>query len=253
MIQPVESRRIAGLRVDATSYEDATARILEWARNGESRMVAVANTHGAVEAGDKEEMRQAMDAADLITPDGMPLVWGLKRLGVASATRVYGPDLMLHVCKAAAEQGIPIGLYGGTDDRLPRLIARLEEVYPGINIVYTWAPPFRPLTTEEDAEAVREITASGAQILFVGLGCPKQELWMEAHRGHLPAVMLGVGAAFDFHAGEVRQAPPVLQRMGFEWAFRLAMEPRRLWRRYSYSIPRFVWRFGKQLAFDRNR
>lgn len=252
MLKPVEYRHIAGLRVDATNYEDATARVLEWARNGESRTVAVANTHGAVEAGDRADMRRVMDAADLVTPDGMPLVWGLKRLGVKNATRVYGPDLMLHVCKAAAEQGIPIGLYGGTDERLPRLVAHLKDVCPGIDIAYSWAPPFRPLTEEEDAEAVREITESGARILFIGLGCPKQELWMEAHRGRVHAVMLGVGAAFDFHAGEVRQAPPVLQRMGLEWAFRLVMEPKRLWRRYSYNIPRFIWRFGKQLAFERN-
>ncbi len=250
---PLESRRIVGLRVDATSYDDATRRILTWADAGESRCVAVANTHSAVAGGDEPLLRAALDRADLVTPDGMPLVWGLRRLGVPDASRVYGPDLMLRVCSAAEREGVPIGLYGSTTERLPRLVGRLRDLFPSLEVAYAHSPSFLSLTVEEDLAVVEDIGKSGARILFVGLGCPKQELWMEEHRDRVRAVMLGVGAAFDFHAGEVRQAPALLQRMGLEWAFRLLMEPRRLWRRYTHVVPRFAWRFARQLASSRGR
>ena len=231
---------VLGMRVDATSYADATRRVLEWAAQGDSRYVCVANVHMAMESYDAAEFRQVVNSADLVTPDGMPLVWMLRRLGVPGQGRVAGPELLPRICEAAAQRGIPVGFYGGTADTLSGLTQRLIKRFPGLKVAYALSPPFRPLADEEDERVVQEINSSGARILFVGLGCPKQERWMAEHKGRVRAVMLGVGAAFDFHAGKVPQAPAWMQRMGLEWLFRLAMEPRRLWRRYAKHNPRFV-------------
>jgi len=173
------------------------------------RREGVATVHSVMEAWDDPGFRQVLNAADLVTPDGMPLVWMLRRLGYPDQQRVYGPDLTLHVCEAAAREGVPVGFYGGVPEALETMVSKLRRLFPGLVVAYAWSPPFRPLTPEEDAQVVREIVESGARVLFVGLGCPKQERWMGEHRGRVPAVMLGVGAAFDFHGGRVRQAPPV--------------------------------------------
>lgn len=243
-----EARTVLGLRVDATSYADASARIVAWARRDESRYVCIATVHTVMESCDDDAFRAAVEGADLVTPDGMPLVWALRLLGVPGASRVYGPDLMVEVCARAAEARLPIGLYGSTPEVLDRLAAVLARRFPGLPIAYRASPPFGPAEAlESDADA-RAICASGVRILFVGLGCPKQERWMARRAGSLGVVMLGVGAAFDFLAGTKRQAPAALQRAGLEWAFRLACEPRRLWRRYLYHNPRFVARFARQLA-----
>jgi N-acetylglucosaminyldiphosphoundecaprenol N-acetyl-beta-D-mannosaminyltransferase len=247
----VEARRIVGLRVDATSYAHAGHEILRWARQGESRYVCIATVNNVIEAHDDPGYQQIIEAADLVTPDGMPLVWGLRLLGVAGATRVYGPDLTPVVCQLASEQGVPVGFYGGSEDVLGTLTARLERRFPGLRVVYRSSPPFRPLTPEEQRQTVEDLQRSGARILFVGLGAPKQERWMAAHRGRVDAVMLGVGAAFDFLAGRKRQAPGLVQRLGLEWLFRLVHEPRRLWRRYLYRNPRFVALFAAQLLKER--
>ena len=233
-------RHILGMRVDVTSYSDSIERVLSWAVAGESRYVCVANVHMVMEAFDSPEFRGIVNAADLVTPDGMPLVWMLRRLGVRGQTRVYGPELTLRLCEAAAQRGIAVGFYGGTEEALASLVANLRERFPNLRVAYAYSPPFRPLTPEEDEEIVKAINASGARILFVGLGCPKQERWMAAHNGKVQAVMLGVGAAFDLHAGKVRQAPAWMQRAGLEWFFRLLMEPRRLWKRYLKHNPRFI-------------
>lgn len=242
----LKSRRVLDQRVDATSYDDATQRVLDWALAGESRYVCVANVHMVMEGCDSPSFRKIVNAADLITPDGMPLVWCLRGLGVRTATRVYGPTLTLHICEAAAKAGIGIGLYGGTSASLERFEEFLREKFPYIEIACRIAPPFRSLSDEEDAGYIRQIAGSGAKILFVGIGCPKQEGWMAAHKGRLNMPMLGVGAAFDFHSGRVKQAPDWMQRVGMEWFFRLIMEPRRLWKRYAGHNPRFVVRFGSQ-------
>jgi N-acetylglucosaminyldiphosphoundecaprenol N-acetyl-beta-D-mannosaminyltransferase len=241
------SRYILGSRVDATSYDGATRQILSWAYEGRSAYVCVTSVHGLIEASDDRSFRAVLNGADLVTPDGMPVVWGLRRLGAAEATRVYGPNLTLHLCEAAAREGVPIGLYGGTPESLDRFAAFLGRTYPDLEVACQIAPPFRPLTPEEDAAYTEQIAQSGARILFVGIGCPKQERWMADHEGRVPAVMVGVGAAFDFHAGQVRQAPAWVQQSGLEWAFRLSMEPRRLWRRYRRIVPLFIVRFGGQL------
>ena len=237
---PLPHRYILGTRVDATSYADATARILQWARERVSRYVLACSVHGIMEGHDAPEFQKILNAADLVTPDGMPLVWTLRRLGLNDQPRVYGPDLTLNVCQAAAEAGVPVGLYGGTPEVLDALQQRYRERFPQLQIAYAYAPPFRPLACEEDEAVVEAINASGTRILLVGLGCPKQEQWVARHRDRVQAVMLAVGAAFDFHAGRVKQAPLWMRRCGLEWLFRLLMDPRRLWRRYFKNNPRFL-------------
>jgi N-acetylglucosaminyldiphosphoundecaprenol N-acetyl-beta-D-mannosaminyltransferase len=232
---------ILGARVDGTSYADATERILRWAARGESRYVCCANVHVIMEAHDSARFAEVLRNAALVTPDGMPLVWFARALGLAQE-RVYGPDLMLHVCDAAARAGVAIGLLGGSEDTLEALTERLSERFPGLRVAYRHAPPFRPLTAEEDARIVADCARAELRLLFVGLGCPKQELWMAEHAGKIQAVMLGVGAAFAFHAGKVEQAPNWMQAHGLEWLFRLSREPRRLAGRYLRHNPRFVAR-----------
>jgi N-acetylglucosaminyldiphosphoundecaprenol N-acetyl-beta-D-mannosaminyltransferase len=209
-----------------------------------------------MEAFDSPAFQRVVNGADLVTPDGRPLVWALRSLGVGDATQVRGTDLTTHVVERAAREDIPIGLYGGMPELLETFVRILERRYPGVRVVCRIAPPFRPLTPEEDEAVTKEIRSSGARILFVGIGCPKQERWMEAHKDRIPAVMLGVGAAFDFHTGRVRQAPGWMQAAGLEWLFRLLMDPKRLWKRYAKHNPRFVVLFLRQLLglrFGRKR
>ena len=231
-----------------TSLVGATQLVLDWAGRRESRAVCLANVHMIMEAYDAKDFRAVLKEADLVCPDGMPLVWSLRRLGHSGQCRVCGPDLTLHVCAAAQTAGVAVAFYGGRPEILAALTAALAARFPALEIAHATAPPFRALTSEEDEAAVSAINASGARILFVGLGCPKQERWMAAHRGRVNAVMLGVGAAFDMHAGMVRQAPAWMQRSGMEWMFRLAMEPRRLWRRYARHNPRFAAKMLVELA-----
>ena len=199
-----------------------------------------AAVNNIMEARRSPDYRIVMDQADLVTSDGMPLVWMLRRLGARSATRVYGPDLMNLLLEAAEDAGIPVGFYGGTEAVLARLVPRAKQRYPRLQVAYAEAPPFRELTPEEDRRTTQAIQDAGVRILFVGLGSPKQDRWMHAHKDRVPAVMLGVGAAFDFLAGAKPQAPRWMQSSGLEWAFRLASEPRRLWRRYLTQNPKFV-------------
>jgi N-acetylglucosaminyldiphosphoundecaprenol N-acetyl-beta-D-mannosaminyltransferase len=236
----IQSRHILGVRVDATTYQDASRWIITQAGQRQSRYVCCACVSSIMAAHDSQACRDVMNQADLVTSDGMPLVWLLRHLGVGDATRVYGPDLTLSVLEAAAEAGIAVGFYGCSQAVLPELLRRVRARFPKINVAYADSPPFRPITPEEDQRTIRTICEAGVRILFVGLGAPKQDGWMHAHRGHIPAVMLGVGAAFDFLAGAKPQAPHWMQRSGLEWLFRLATEPKRLWRRYLSQNPRFA-------------
>lgn len=185
--------------------------------------------------------------ADLVTPDGAPVAWMLRRQGVTGQQRINGPDLMWRYCEQAARRNEAIYLYGSSADTLQRLQHRLLHALPGLRIVGAVSPPFRPLTDEELARDIEAINASGAGTVWVSLGCPKQELWMAAQRGRINAVMVGVGAAFDYHAGTIRRAPVWMQRFGLEWFHRLASEPRRLWRRYLVTNSLFIWGAAKQL------
>lgn len=247
------SRQVLGMRVDATSYEDASRRVLEKVHLGGTGYVCVATVHMTMEAFDSADYQRIVNGAFLVVPDGRPLFWALRIMGVKEANQVRGTGLMTHVVERAAREGVPIGLYGGTPEVLEKLTRVLQERHPGVRVACKIAPPFRKLTSEEDEAITRKIVASGARILFVGIGCPKQERWIAAHKDRIPAVMLGVGAAFDFHTGRVRQAPGWMQVVGLEWLFRLLMDPRRLWKRYAKHNPRFVALFLAQLLGLRNR
>ena len=231
---------ILGVNVQVSSYDLVTSKSLEWARRGESRILFFSPVHAIMESVDHPRFRQVMNEADMVNPDGMPVVWALRALGSPQAQRVYGPDATLAMLEAAARDGMPVGFYGGSPETLTRLLEKVRERFPAIAIAFSASPPFRALTAEEDALVTEEITQSGARILFVGLGCPKQEMWVAAHRGRIPAVMFAVGAAFDFLAGSKAQAPRWMMRCGLEWIFRLACEPRRLAMRYLKHNPRFV-------------
>ncbi len=238
---------ILGTRVNGTSYRDACDRITTWARAQHSCYIVAANVHVVMTAYWNRAYRRILNHAALVTPDGMPLVWGLRWLGITHQSRVYGPDLMLAWCDRAAKEGLPIYLYGGTDGMLQHLVQNLQQQIPNLIIAGTHAPPFRPLTPAEEVADIKTIHQSGAAVVFVGLGCPKQEQWMARQQGKLNAVMLGVGAAFSFHSGSVSQAPRWMMAWGLEWAYRLCQEPRRLWRRYVLNNTAFLLLFGLQL------
>jgi N-acetylglucosaminyldiphosphoundecaprenol N-acetyl-beta-D-mannosaminyltransferase len=244
--EELESRQVIDVRVDATSYEDAATKIERWMRRRESRYVCACNVHMVMEAHDDPDFREIVNGADLVTPDGMPLVWALRLQGVKGASRVYGPRLMLELLRMAQLHGVPVGLHGSTPEVLKKLGNRMRREYPSLEIPYAEAPSFRE-TVEPVEDELEKIRSSGARILFVALGCPKQERWMARHRDLVPAVMVGVGAAFDFLAGAKPQAPRLMQNAGLEWACRLATEPRRLWRRYLVHNPRFVAMVARQL------
>ena len=246
-------RHILGMRVDSGTYSSSTELVREWALNKEARFVCVSNVHMTMETVDSPEFRNVVNTADLVTSDGMPLVWMLRKLGLTQSERVYGPELVLHICAMAEREQISIGLYGGTSRSLEQFTSFLAKNYPDLTVSYQYAPPFRPLSKEEDASVVHALHESGARILFVGIGCPKQERWMYEHRASVQAVQIGVGAAFDFHSGSVRQAPNWMGKSGLEWLFRLAMEPRRLWKRYAVHNPRFMVRAAGQLLRQRMR
>jgi N-acetylglucosaminyldiphosphoundecaprenol N-acetyl-beta-D-mannosaminyltransferase len=248
---PFGSRRILGMRVDATTYADAARVVLDMAESGRGGMTCVATVHMVMEAFDAPDFQRLVNAAELVTSDGVPLVWALRWLGIPRAQRVYGPDLTPVVCREAARRDVPVGFYGGRPEVLEALTRALAARIPGLRIAFAHSPPFAPLSAEEDAKLAAAIADSGARVLFVGLGCPKQERWMARHREGLPCAMLGVGAAFDFLAGYKRQAPRWMQRVGLEWLFRWLCEPRRLWRRYAVHNPRFAWHLARQLARER--
>jgi N-acetylglucosaminyldiphosphoundecaprenol N-acetyl-beta-D-mannosaminyltransferase len=244
-----------GVPLAVSDYDEVIAWMDAVVASGARGWVTAAAVNLIMSARDDRATMRAVQGATLAVPDGQPLVWALRLLGHGRATRVYGPDLMAHHCAHVAATGIPIYLYGGrSPEALGLLRQRLGERFPGLRIVGGWSPPFRPLTAGEQERVVAEIDASGAQVVWVGIGQPKQELWMSEMRPLLAAPLLvGVGAAFDFHAGIVRQAPPWMQRNGLEWAYRLWREPRRLWRRYASQNPRFVVAFARQWMAERRR
>ncbi|MEM7062783.1 MAG: WecB/TagA/CpsF family glycosyltransferase [Cyanobacteria bacterium P01_B01_bin.77] len=238
---------ILGVFVDATSYGDACDRISRWTTAKQSCYIVAANVHVVMTAYWNQDYRRILNHAALVTPDGMPLVWGLRRLGITHQPRVYGPDLMLAWCDRAAQEQLSIYLYGGTSPMVQRLAQNLQQQFPDLIIAGSHAPPFRSLTPAEEAADVAAIRQSGAAVVFVGLGCPKQEEWMARQQGKLNTVMIGVGAAFSFHSGTVSQAPRWMMSWGLEWAYRLWQEPRRLWRRYVLNNSAFLLLFGLQL------
>lgn len=232
---------ILGVRVSAINMEMALETIDGWISERTPHYVCVTCTHSIMECHDSPQFRSIYDAAGLVTPDGMPMVWLSRLNGHKHVDRVYGPDLLLEACESTRGRAYRHFFYGGSAETLDLLAGRLTEQFPGLRIVGKYSPPFRALTPEEDHEIVRMIDAAEPDIVWVGLGCPKQERWMADHidRLHVP-VLIGVGAAFDFHAGTKKQAPRWMQRHGMEMLFRVLSEPRRLWRRFLRNHPRFV-------------
>lgn len=236
-----ETLQVLGANIDVLTWSIAVQRLLAWAQCRESRYVCACSVHSVVTATYDQRFQSVVNAADMATPDGGPVAWLLRKLGAVGQERINGPDLMWTFCEAAQAHGISVFFYGNTDDTLQKLEGSLRVAYPNLRIAGCYSPPFRPLTAEEDEAIVMRINASGAGMLFVGLGCPKQELWMAEHKGRIHAVMMGVGAAFDFHAGTLKRAPRWMQEHYLEWVHRLLSEPRRLWRRYLVTNSLFIW------------
>lgn len=238
---------VLGTLIDVLDWPELLRRLALWAHRKESRYVCICNAHSVVTARSDTGFAAALANADMATADGAPVAWMLRRQGHRAQERISGPDVMWRYCEAAAQRDEPVYLYGSTAQTLTLLQARLRQSFPGLRVAGAESPPFRPLTPEEDEAVVHRINASGAALVWVSLGCPKQELWMAAHRGRIAAVMIGVGAAFDFHAGRLTRAPLWMQRCGLEWLHRLASEPRRLWRRYLVTNTLFVLGAVRQL------
>jgi N-acetylglucosaminyldiphosphoundecaprenol N-acetyl-beta-D-mannosaminyltransferase len=240
---------LVGVPVAVTDYESTLDLIDEHVSRRRPGYICVANVHTVMAAAEDRELRSALADSLINVPDGMPLVWALGALGHRLRDRVYGPELMWRACARASRTGRRFYLYGGRDSgALQQLIGNLRCHHPELHIVGGFSPPHRPLTAEERDAIVAEINQAAPDVVWVGIGVPKQEKWMAQMRPHLEApVLIGVGAAFDFHAGLVPQAPPQLQRAGLEWAYRLVQEPRRLWRRYLRYNPRFIAAFAAQL------
>jgi N-acetylglucosaminyldiphosphoundecaprenol N-acetyl-beta-D-mannosaminyltransferase len=237
-----ERVNILGVGISPLTRAQAVATIEGWIAHRERQYVCVSGIHGVMESQRDEGLRAIHNAAGMVTPDGMPLVWLSRLKGFEFVERVYGPDLLLACCQRSVTTGYRHFFYGGGAGVPERLIQRLQARFPGLEVVGGYSPPYRALTTAEDAEVVRQINAAEPDVVWVGLSTPKQERWMSEHRDRLAApVFIGVGAAFDFHAGLKPQAPGWMQRNGLEWLFRLWKEPRRLWRRYLRNNPLFVW------------
>lgn len=238
---------VLGVGVSAITMADALALIDRWIATGVTRYVCVTGVHGVMESQSDPGLRDIHNSAGLVTPDGMPLVWLSRLRGHRHVERVYGPDLMLACCRTSVSKNYRHFFYGGGPGVPERLAARLGERFPGLNIAGTWSPPFRELTPTEEQETIDRIASTRPDIVWVGMSTPKQERWMARFVGRLPVpVLIGVGAAFDMHAGLKKQAPRWMQRSGLEWLFRLATEPRRLWRRYLINNPWFLWRLMLQ-------
>lgn len=240
---------IIGSQVTAAPFDVLVALILDWAKQRNSKSVCVANTHMLVEAYQQPSFRKVLQQADMVTPDGMPLVWMLKLMGVKNQDRVAGLDLMRAVCQRASEQGVRVYFLGSMDLILQKMRRRLHREFPNLLIADMEPLPFRPLTSEEDQALIQRVNESGAGLVMVALGCPKQECWMAEHKEEIKAVMIGLGGAFPVYAGIHRRAQLWVRNIGLEWFYRLIQEPRRLWKRYATSIPLFMYLAVKQLCY----
>ena len=236
---PVQN--VIGFSITALSLDEHVSLMLKWAKEHLSKTVCVANTHMLVEARKDPKLFSVLEKADLVTPDGMPLVWIMRLLGSPHQERVAGLDILLALCKKASQEQVSIFFLGSQSEILERMKERLEREFPNLKVAGMEPLPFRPLTPEEDAEVIQKINSSGAGITLVALGCPKQELWMAAHYNKIQTVMVGLGGAFPVYAGIHKRAPNFIRTSGLEWLYRLGQEPRRLWGRYRSTIPPFLW------------
>lgn len=243
---------VLGAFIDAVEWDDAVDRIVDWGAARQSRVVCVCNVHSVVTAARDPDFLAVLNGANLATPDGMPVAWMLRLLGRPRQPRIDGPDLMWRYLARAERRGQVVSFYGSTEETLGRLREAMRRDFPALRVGVMISPPFEPSSPAEDQHDRDRIEACGTAVLFVGLGCPKQERWMASQRGRLNAVMVGVGAAFDYHAGTIRRAPPWMQRSGLEWLYRLASEPKRLWKRYLVTNSLYVWLAARQLLTRRS-
>jgi N-acetylglucosaminyldiphosphoundecaprenol N-acetyl-beta-D-mannosaminyltransferase len=249
----VDRINVLGVGISVINMDLATRVILDAVRRRQKGYVCLTNVHAVMEGFDDPQVKAALNGAMLCTPDGMPMVW-LGRLGGRKLMhRVYGPDLMLRLCQESSREHLRHFLYGGANGAAVELGAKLSARFPGLKVVGTYEPPFRPLNEHEQRELIQQVRAAQPDVFWVGLSTPKQDKFMAEYLPKLDTtVMLGVGAAFDFHSGRIRQAPGWMQRVGMEWLFRLCVEPRRLWKRYLKHNPRFVYHvLGQTLGFEK--
>lgn len=240
--------------IDSLGWQDAIERVMGWAEHREPRYVCICNVHSVVTAGHDSALRDAINGADLATPDGMPVAWLIGHRRGTRQPRVNGPDLTVALCREAARRDVVVAFYGSTAETLDLLSMKLPTEFPGLRLGAMISPPFRSLRDEERRAYIDELNASGAGIIFVGLGCPKQEVWMAAQEHEISGVLIGVGAAFEFLAGTVRRPPRWMQRLGLEWLGRLLGEPKRLWRRYmSTNLPYLAYLARELLSPRRNQ
>jgi exopolysaccharide biosynthesis WecB/TagA/CpsF family protein len=238
---------VLGVLVDATTYDEAAGAVLAAARDGRPFALTALAVHGVMTGVLDRAHGARLNSFDLVTPDGQPVRWALNTLHGAGLTdRVYGPTLTLRVLAGAAAEGLPVYFYGSTEETLDRLVPRLQEMFPDLKIAGREASKFRAVHPGEDVEIAERIKVSGARIVLVGLGCPRQEVFAHAMRPLLPMPLLAVGAAFDYHAGQLRRPPAWMQRYGLEWLWRLGLEPGRLWRRYLLLNPAYLARLAAQ-------
>lgn len=244
---PHASVNVVSSPISALPFDRQIDVMVDWAKQKVSKFVCVANVHMLMEAHWNKDFQAVLEKADLVTPDGMPLVWLLRVFGFKDQDRVAGLDILLALCKRAELEGQSVLFVGSTEETLSRIRCRLLSDFPNLKLAGMIAPPFRDLTFDEDKHLVHNINRSGATIVFVAFGCPKQESWMAQHRDRIDAVMVGLGAAFPLYAGNHQRAPLWVREHGLEWIYRLIQEPGRLWKRYITTIPPFLWLASKQI------
>lgn len=240
-------RKVLGVFVDALSWQIVLTNLITWGSSRQSRYVCQCNVDVIVKTTQNEYYRNILNSADLVNPDGMPIVWALRKKGFKNQERISGPDLMLRMCQLSEEEHIPVFFYGSKPETLEKIKNNIRLQFNNLEIAGTYSPPFHNLSIENNNEIINLISSSGAGIVFVGLGCPKQEIWMFQNRNKINAVMIGVGAAFDFYAGTVKRAPIWIQKIGMEWFFRLIIEPKRLWKRYFIGNKRFILKIYRDI------
>jgi N-acetylglucosaminyldiphosphoundecaprenol N-acetyl-beta-D-mannosaminyltransferase len=241
------TRKVLDFSITALRFDEQVQTIINWAKTRESKTVCVANVHMLMEAYWSLDFANVLRSADLVTPDGMPLVWMMRRMGAHYQDRVAGMDILLALCELAQTQNISILFLGSQSEILSKMRKKLDKEFPQLKIAGMEPLPFSPLNETEDEALMKKINSSGAGIVLISLGCPKQEIWMAQHKSKIQAVMIGVGGVFPVYAGIRKRAPRIMRDLGLEWLYRWIQEPRRLLVRYTKTIPLFIWLAAKQL------
>lgn len=234
-------QKVLNTFIDALNWNEAIELISSWGINRESRTVCLCNAHSSVTALNDKSLADSLENSDMVLPDGSPIAWMLRKKGFKHQHRIAGPDLMVKLCKSIENTNLGVFLFGSTPETLQKLEQYISSNFPNLKLKGILSPKYGNWSTEDESHYIKTINISGANIIFIGLGCPKQEIWMSKNRENIHGVMLGVGAAFDFHAGTIKRAPIFFQRYGLEWMHRLFSEPRRLWKRYLITNTKFIY------------